>query len=297
LPVGRIRAHDLTDEPTAHPHTNPSNHSMHTGRQAGGTSIITPAMWYGYGVGHRRRTCGEPDHLCRVDPGQEQRREATYCVSQARPPHGARDGWLAPAHHSCRVSFGRENPSEQDRYRAPRAVASTNNSWVRARPIITARGLALHCIERTGRDGRRGAVAAGLVCLSRPCWGGGGRRGRRRRGCPRSTATPGRAAEAGAPSSLFARPCRGSLGSPSPHRLARATVGHGRRPGRCVHCTHTDGSTSGDFVCLVGLGRYSLVPPCEGTGRVAFVEWGLGASFSAVCVSDTYVCIIYTYID
>jgi hypothetical protein len=149
---------------------------MHTGRQAGGTSIITPAMWYGYGVGHRRRTCGEPDHLCRVDPGQEQRREATYCVSQARPPHGARDGWLAPAHHSCRVSFGRENPSEQDRYRAPRAVASTNNSWVRARPIITARGLALHCIERTGRDGMADAVRSRqvwYVCHG-PAGGGGG---------------------------------------------------------------------------------------------------------------------------
>jgi hypothetical protein len=158
----------------------------------------------------------------------------------------------------------------------------------------------LHCIALNGRDGMADAVRSRqvwYVCHGPAGGGGGGRRGRRRRGCPRSTATPGRAAEAGAPSSLFARPCRGSLGSPSPHRLARATVGHGRRPGRCVHCTHTDGSTSGDFVCLVGLGRYSLVPPCEGTGRVAFVEWGLGASFSAVCVSDTYVCIIYTYID
>lgn len=232
---------------------------------------------------------------CRSRTGAKARGNLLCVPGQA--PHGARDGWLAPAHHSCRVSFGRENPSEQDRYRAPRAVASTNNSWVRARPIITARGLALHCIERTGRDGMADAVRSRQVWYV--CHGpaGGGRRGRRRRGCPRSTATPGRAAEAGAPSSLFARPCRGSLGSPSPHRIARATVGHGRRPGRCVHCTHTDGSSSGDFVCLVGLGRYSLVPPCEGTGgRVAFVEWGTwGFVQCSVCVSDTYV-YIYTYI-
>lgn len=232
---------------------------------------------------------------CRSRTGAKARGNL-LCVPGQAPPWCAR--WLAgarPSLVSCVVRTGEPQRTGSLSGSPGCRVNQQQLGTCSARSIITARGLALHCIERTGRDGRRGAVAAGLVCLSRPCWGG--RRGRRRRGCPRSTATPGRAAEAGAPSSLFARPCRGSLGSPSPHRLARATVGHGRRPGRCVHCTHTDGSSSGDFVCLVGLGRYSLVPPCEGTGgRVAFVEWGTwGFVQCSVCVSDTYV-YIYTYI-
>lgn len=98
-------------------------------------------------------------------------------------------GWLAPAHHSCRVSFGRENPSEQDRYRAPRAVASTNNSWVRAQLDPSSRPADLHCIERTGRDGMADAVRSRqvwYVCHG-PAGGGGGDgdgevvRGRQRR--------------------------------------------------------------------------------------------------------------------
>jgi hypothetical protein len=149
--VGRIRAHDLTDEPTAPTHTQTRPITRCT--QADGTSIITPAIWYGYGVGHRRRTCGEPDHLCRVDPGQEQRREATYCVSQsqARPPHGARDrsidGWLAgarPSLVSCVVRTGEPQRTGSLSGSPGCRVNQQQLGTCSARSIITARGLALH---------------------------------------------------------------------------------------------------------------------------------------------------------
>jgi hypothetical protein len=153
-------------------------------------------------------------------PGEEQRREATYSASTVSQPRKRSMAGLAPARPSPVSSRPVPRP---DRSENPERTGSfscspgcrVNQQQLGAGSIITAPApcplLDLHCIALNGWDGCppvptpvRDAVAAGWYVCQGLAAGARRVRGRRRRDCPRSTATPGRAAKAGAPSSLFA---------------------------------------------------------------------------------------------